>query len=939
MNALPTTARSFGERLRCLRCLKGMTQAELADKAGLSLRQISRIEHGTSSPSYLVLEKIAQALKTSLANLFIFPARQSQDDCRGEGGRSASEEVDSCLAESLRMGLFSSSLTGVCAINPRSEKMDWSGQAYTLLGFRPFSVKPSVKRFLQNVHPDCRDEAAAFIALGRQSGQGSFLLKIIATPSVRTLSLQVQNLPSQSGEDFVVHLILQDISDLVNLTQTLAVNRDELEEHVRQRNRELELAVQKFEHEAVERTKAEQNLRYYDLMVNNSQDAQVFVDKCGLIKTLNSAYERLTGFSANDLIGRDYAAFLSDHWGEPLYLSEIEALKRTLQHGEQAQREGWIRYQTGSRFVRWRYASCRDSREIVGVVVTIHDLTDIMTIQQQLAESEARFKNLLTGVPNVAVQGYLMDGTTDYWNPASEILYGYTAEEAIGKNLLDLIIPSEIGNEVRNAIKHMAKTGEPIPASELTLSRKDGSPVTVFSSHAVVRKQDGSLELFCIDVDLSERLLAERALRESEHRFRTLVENLPIMVNAGTRDGIFTYWNKACEEMTGYSREEIIGNPEALALLYPDKVYREQLVREVHDSGGLNKDKEWTLTAKNGSLHTVVCNNLPPEISFAEDELWAVCIDVTARKRAEEATRQREQFLEATAEATLKLLRAEDLESCIQDVLAEICRVTDSDRVYVFKNRMDPETGALWTSQIHEWVQPGVSVQMQNQDLHDSSMTDVFPRWLDAMRNGKAIMGHVRDFPDSERMVLEPQDIQSLLAVPIMVEGTFWGFMGLDCVNSPRLWTTSEESILRIIATAIGQSIIRKSHEEKIVDQNNLLQWLFDNLPLGVALLNEDGRLVRANCQLYELTGYSPDEIPSLAEWFPLAYPDLKLRQKVMDDWGRKPHLGDVPHEYPVTCKTGASKEMEFRWTHLPNGRSIVTMVDISCEISLKTAR
>jgi PAS domain S-box-containing protein len=147
---------------------------------------------------------------------------------------------------------------------------------------------------------------------------------------------------------------------------------------------------------------------------------------------------------------------------------------------------------------------------------TVRDITEQKRIEETLRKSEARFRSLLQDIPSIAVQGYAPDGTTQYWNRASERLYGYTAQEAIGRNLVDLIIPPEMRPDVERAIRHMAATGQAIPASELSLMRKDGSRVAVFSSHAIIQVPGRPQELFCIDVDLTERKKAESELRRSE---------------------------------------------------------------------------------------------------------------------------------------------------------------------------------------------------------------------------------------------------------------------------------------------------------------------------------------------------------------------------------------------------------------------------------------
>jgi len=127
-----------------------------------------------------------------------------------------------------------------------------------------------------------------------------------------------------------------------------------------------------------------------------------------------------------------------------------------------------------------------------------------------LAASERRFREILQGAATVAVQGYAVDGTVRYWNRASETFYGYSAEEALGRNLLDLIIPPGKRDEVRNEMRYMAQTGKAAPASELVLMRKDGSHITVYSSHALVQVPGQDTELFCIDIDLTDRLRAEK---------------------------------------------------------------------------------------------------------------------------------------------------------------------------------------------------------------------------------------------------------------------------------------------------------------------------------------------------------------------------------------------------------------------------------------------
>ena len=182
------------------------------------------------------------------------------------------------------------------------------------------------------------------------------------------------------------------------------------------------------------------------------------------------------------------------------------------------------------------------------VVFLALDITKRKQAESALRESELRFRSLLRNIPSISVQGYLQDGTTSYWNQASEQLYGYTAEEAIGANLLDLIIPPPMRDDVRAQLQHMFATGEVIPAGELQLQRKDGTPVHVFSSHAYIQVPGHPPEMFCIDIDISGRKAAEDearylafydALTQLPNR-RLLVDRLQQVLVNGARSGLTT---------------------------------------------------------------------------------------------------------------------------------------------------------------------------------------------------------------------------------------------------------------------------------------------------------------------------------------------------------------------------------------------------------------
>lgn len=193
------------------------------------------------------------------------------------------------------------------------------------------------------------------------------------------------------------------------------------------------------------------------------------------------------------------------------------------------------------------------------LVQSIRTAMKLFAAHRRTHESEKRFRRLFENAPHLSIQGYTGDGTVVFWNSASEAIYGYTAEEAIGRNILDLIIPVEMHEAVRTAIRESADTGIPIPAEELTLLDKDRNPVDVYSRHAVVPLSDGATELYCLDQDIGPRKHAEAELRRREKEYRILVENQSELIVRVDAEGRFDYVSDTYCRLFGKARSELIG--------------------------------------------------------------------------------------------------------------------------------------------------------------------------------------------------------------------------------------------------------------------------------------------------------------------------------------------------------------------------------------------
>ena len=146
-------------------------------------------------------------------------------------------------------------------------------------------------------------------------------------------------------------------------------------------------------------------------------------------------------------------------------------------------------------------------------------------------DNESKFIELINKIPNIAVQGYNKKREVIYWNKASERMYGFFKEEAIGKKLEDLIIPNVMKDDLIKLHKNWHEKGIPIPSGELALEKKDGSRIYVHSSHIMLGENSDFPEMFCLDIDISEQKTQESELKEIHLDLKKSLKILDIQKN------------------------------------------------------------------------------------------------------------------------------------------------------------------------------------------------------------------------------------------------------------------------------------------------------------------------------------------------------------------------------------------------------------------------
>jgi PAS domain S-box-containing protein len=351
----------------------------------------------------------------------------------------------------------------------------------------------------------------------------------------------------------------------------------------------------------------------------------IFISEKGVCLEQNSAAEKMFGYTLSEAIARK-----GIEWIAP---DDREMVMNNMLSGYEGPYEATALRKDGSTFSAEIQGKMMHYKGRTVRVTALNDITKRKQAEEELRKSEQRFRSIFENIPNIAVQGYNADRKIIFWNQASEKLYGYKKEEAIGNQLEDLIIPSKMRESVIEAIRNCVENGIPIPHGELKLMRKDKTTFPVYSSHIILKNIKGEFEMYCIDIDMTERKQAEGALRESEEKYRRLfnTESDAIMIfDAETLE--FIDVNESALSLYGYTREEFLKLRQPAITAEPEEseasIKKTLAGKLIRIPIRYHKKKDGTIFSVEISAGTFTLKN--------RKVFFGVIRDITKRKLAEE---------------------------------------------------------------------------------------------------------------------------------------------------------------------------------------------------------------------------------------------------------------------------------------------------------------
>lgn len=458
---------------------------------------------------------------------------------------------------------------------------------------------------------------------------------------------------------------------------------------------------------------------------------------------------------------------------------------------------------------------------------------------------EQQFHEQLNKLKKISVQGYKEDGTVVFWNRGSELLYGYSENEALGRNLLDLIIPENMQNEVRKAVDDMVRTGKGIPPEEMYLKHKSGKLVPVYSSHIVLSITDMGKVLFCIDIDLSQIKATEKKLK----KLSLATEQSPASIVVTDVHGNIEFVNPKFCLLTGYHANEVTGhNPSILKSgLTPPETY-DQLWRTI--KAGDEWHGEFINRKKNGDLYyesAVVSPIIDPDGTITH--FVAVKEDITGRILAQRETMKYNNNLATLLEISQSFIATLDMDDLLQTIMNSGLELLNLDCGAIYAN----ENGELLLKATYPPLKDESILIAKTVNPEDH------PHINNCISKKHPVVIHdtiSAQLTPSEREILQARNLKTVLFVPLITKKTVIGILAIGSSHKIRSFSETEITLCQTMATqaalAIQNATLYARSEQSAYDlayQNFQLEILNKELKIAKERSEESDRLKTAFLQ------------------------------------------------------------------------------------------
>lgn len=480
----------------------------------------------------------------------------------------------------------------------------------------------------------------------------------------------------------------------------------------------------------------------------------------------------------------------------------------------------------------------------------------------RIRRSENRYRGLVEVSPNWVA---LIDnnGVFITTNQTSLSIMGWKTGDIIGRRIIDLA-PEEAKNIVNKSMEQVL-SGK-CCTYDLILNRADRSQVNWHITINPIKDDDNNIHnLVWVANDVTDIRAAEQALKESRNMLSTLMSNLPGMVYRCNNDDYWTmdFVSDGSLELTGYSQSDLINN---------NKISYEELIHQ-NDKGYVRE-----------KIENAIFTNSPFQLTYrittaSGDEKWVyehghvlniqdsgritlegLITDITDRKRIEDSLKHRLAYENMLSDISFRAVTLTDISKFRDECLEIIGKTLDINYAYLYEYYPD----AMLVENTACWYSPDTSIEDKCRQIIDiNGNTD----WVKILSANRILKDEEinESVPDLLSLLKHTDNSRSIMLVPLVQHGKWYGFLRLDECRHKHHWPDEDIDLLKTTSRIITGVIESNRSEEALKTSEANYRTIFDTANDAIFIFDaETGDIIDVNQQMTKIFGYTRDEVLSL---------------------------------------------------------------------------
>jgi PAS domain S-box-containing protein len=592
------------------------------------------------------------------------------------------------------------------------------------------------------------------------------------------------------------------------------------------------------------------------------------MNKGGKYEYVNPKFTEIFGYTLEDIPRREH--WLEKAFPDPEYRQKVLASwkedSRPAKEGKAPPRVFTVTCKDGStkEILFKRVASTDESH-----LLACEDITDRKQAEEALRRSEEKYRTILENMQD----GYSeidLRGNFIFVNDATCRHLGYTREELIGINSRQYS-DEATAEKMKQLYTEVYKTGKPMEGLEGVYIRKDGTKIHSEISVSLVRDPEGKpIGFRSTSRDVTERKKAEEAVRQSEEKYRNILESIDEGIYEVDLAGNFTFLTDSMCRIFGYPKEELLGMNNRQ---YSDQENAKKLLEsfnQVYRTGEPSRECDYEITRKDGTKrHVETSASLKKDSSGKPIGFRGIARDITNRKRTEEALLKSEETARRLAQENATMaeigrivsstLNTEEVYGRFAD---EVRKIIPFDRASV--NTINPDRTSI-TIAYSFGIKVGDIPVGAVLPLDDSLSENIVSR-----RQGVLILPEdeselAKSYPNLLRHFRA--GLRTMMAVPLLSKDQVIGILHIQSLK-PKAYTESDVRLAERVGNEIAGAITnahlfaeRKQAEEELRRSEEKYRTILESMEEGFYEVDIAGNFILVNDAMCRIFGSPKEEL------------------------------------------------------------------------------